>query len=380
MSTEDTSALLRWRLALGSGAERADPQLRLDQLAPEAGSLDLDTESVQELDRALSFVYEEPTPGTASSRTYLPDWLRGLREFFAPDAVALIQKDAIERRGLTQLLFEPETLPLLEKNVELAATLIGAASMVPDEAKQLAREIVREIVEKLKKKLEPEIRTAIVGAVRRDRSSPTKSARNIDWQRTIRANLKGWDKEKRRLVPDRFHFFANQRRRHEWDVVLAVDQSGSMAESVVFAAITAAIFASLDVLRTRLIFFDTEIADMTPLLRDPVEVLFSAQLGGGTDIARAVAYASEELIERPEKTIFIVVSDLFEGGDRADLLARMRALVESKVKAMCVLALTDRGQPAHDHELAKELAAVGVHCFASTPQGLVERLERILRG
>ena len=162
--------------------------------------------------------------------------------------------------------------------------------------------------------------------------------------------------------------------------MLAVDQSGSMAESVIYAAVTAAIFASLDVLKTRLIFFATEIVDMSDLLHDPVEILFSAQLGGGTDIARAVAYASDQLIERPGRTIFILVSDLFEGGDRNDLLARMRNLVESKVKAMCLLALTDRGQPAYDHELARDLVEIGVPCFGATPERLVERMEQILRG
>jgi uncharacterized protein with von Willebrand factor type A (vWA) domain len=181
-------------------------------------------------------------------------------------------------------------------------------------------------------------------------------------------------------VPRRFYFWKNQRRRHEWDVVLLVDQSGSMAESVVHAAVMAAIFASLDVLRTRLAVFDTEVADLTPLLSDPVDLLFSAQLGGGTDINRAVAYAQQHLIERPERTLLLLVTDLQEGGDAAQLVARMRQLVDSRVRALVLLALTDDGRPSYDHALAQDLAQVGVPSAGATPRRLVDIVARLLRG
>jgi len=223
------------------------------------------------------------------------------------------------------------------------------------------------------------VRTAVLGALRKDRHSPLKVLRNLDWRRTIRANLKTWDRERRVLIPERFHFWANQRRHHEWDVALVVDQSGSMASSVVYSSVMAAIFASLDVLRTRLLFFDTEVLDVTPLLVDPVDVLFASQLGGGTDINRAVAYAQERFIERPERTLFVLVTDLYEGGDRQQLVARMRQLVDSRVKTLCLLALTDSGRPSYDHELARELSALGVPCFGCTPKLLVQVIERILK-
>lgn len=376
MKDEDKDALLRWRLALGPGAERTDPRFSLEPLQSAFES----PERAQELDDTLSFVYEDRSGGGGASKPYIPKWLSAVREFFSHEVVALVQKDAIERRNLTQLLLEPETLPFLEKNVDLVATLISARGVIPDEAKDAAREIIREVVEKLRKQLETSIRTAVVGAVRRDRHSPLQVAKNIDWKRTIRTNLKTWDQTHRRLVPEKFHFFANQRRRHEWDVVLLVDQSGSMAESVVYASVMAAIFASLDVLKTRLIFFDTEVADMTEHLADPVEILFGAQLGGGTDINRALAYAEEQYFERPEKTLLILISDLFEGGDRDDLLARMRRLVESRVKVISILALSDGGRPAYDHELARAFDALGVHPFGCTPQLLVETMEKVMRG
>ncbi|HEU5057141.1 MAG TPA: VWA domain-containing protein, partial [Kofleriaceae bacterium] len=334
---------------------------------------------VGELDEALGFVYDERKGGRGGGRPYVPRWLAALREFFRHDVVALVQKDAIDRRGLTELLFEPETLPYLEKNVDLVATILSARALVPDEAREIARGIVREVVEELRKKLESQVRTAVYGALRRTAHSPIKLARNIDWRKTIGKNLRGWDRARRVLVPDTIHFFANQRRRHEWDVALVVDQSGSMAESVVYSGVMAAIFASLDVLRTRLLFFDTEIVDATPLLSDPVELLFSTQLGGGTDINRAVAYAQEHFVERPEKTLFVLVTDLHEGGDAEQLVARMRQLVESRVRALCVLALSDHGRPSYDHQLAARLQEIGVPCFGCTPRLLVDVIERVLK-
>ena len=197
---------------------------------------------------------------------------------------------------------------------------------------------------------------------------------------SCRENLHTYDREHRRLCPERLRFYANQRRHHEWDVAILVDQSGSMAESVVYSSVMAAIFASLDVLRTRLLFFDTEIVDMTPQLSDPVEILFTAQLGGGTDINRAVAYAQRNFIERPDKTLFILITDLFEGGAREELLGRMRQLVESRVRALCLLALSDSGKPSYDHDTARELTQLGVPCFGCTPKLLIDVVERVLRG
>lgn len=382
LAADEAHALLRWRLALGPEAEKAAPELGLGALRRSGADIDgVAGERLADFDEALGFAYDEGSRrgGTAGSRPYLPKWLGLLREFFTKDVIALVQKDAIERKNLTELLFEPETLPLLDKNVELVATLMAARGLVPDKAKDVARQIVREVVDDLRKQLESEVRTTLLGAARRNTDSPLKLARNIDWKRTIQRNLRGWDRERRRLVPDRIYFWSNQRRRHEWDVVIAVDQSGSMAQSVVYSSVMAAIFASLDVLRTRLLFFDTEIVDVTPMLVDPVEVLFASQLGGGTDINRAVAYAQEHFIENPEKTIFLLITDLFEGGDAAALVARVRTLCESRVKVLVLLALSDAGTPSYDHELAAQLTALGTHCFGCTPKLLVRVVERIMK-
>ena len=372
----DANALLRWRLVLGSGAEEVSPYL---SLGGRGLNPDFEPQRLDEIDEALEFVYGDRR--SLPSAGYIPKWLGLIREFFSKDVVAFVQKDAIERKGLTQLLFEPETLPFLEKNVDLVATLLSARGLVPDRAKDMARQIVREVVDELRRTLESEVRTAILGAVRRNTDSPLKVARNIDWKRTISRNLKGWDATRRVIVPERFYFWANQRRRHEWSVVILVDQSGSMAVSAVYSAIMAAIFASLDVLKTHLAFFnDREIVDMTPVLSDPVEVLFTGQLGGAEDLNRAVAYAEENFISNPEKTILLLISDLFDTrGDTDQLKLRMRRLVESKVKAMALLKLSDQGQPSYHRELARELTEVGVHCFGCTPKLLVGVMERVMR-
>ena len=375
---DDAAALLRWRLALGAEAEDAAGELGLARLARMGASAGLEAESLDDLDEALGFVYGTSGP----SPLKVPRWLGLVRRFFRDDVIALVQKDAIERKGLTQLLFEPETLPFLEKNVDLVATLLSARGLVPDEAKETAREIVREVVEELRKKLESTTRTAIYGALRRNSDSPLKIARNLDWKRTIRKNLKTWDAERKRLCPERFYFWANQRKHHEWEVSILVDQSGSMAVSAVYSAIMAAIFASLDVLSTHLAFFnEKDIVDMTPVLSDPVEILFSAQLGGAEDLNRAVAFAEENYITRPEKTILLLITDLFDTcGDVEQLVQRMRRLVEGKTKAMVLLKLSDEGRPSYNHELARRLTEIGVYCFGCTPHLLVSVMERVMKG
>jgi hypothetical protein len=379
LSEADRDALLRWRLALGPGAEEASDLLGLAGLGSAAAALELASEDAAELDDALSFVYDGDR--RKGGRPNVPRWLGAVRRFFSQDAVALVQKDAIEKKGLTQLLFEPETMPLLEKNVELVALLLSARGLVPDEARETARQVVREVVDELRKRLESSVRTAVIGALRKDRHSPLKVLRNLDWSRTIRSNLKGWDRERRRLVPERIHFWANQRRRHEWDVVLVVDQSGSMARSCVYASVMGAIFASLDVLRTRMVLYDTEVVDVSDVLSDPVDILFTAQLGGGNDGKRALAYVQERYVDRPEKTIFLWITDLGEPAtDFDEIVARMRALVDAKVKAFVLLALDEGGKPWYDHELARRLTEIGVLCFGCTPNRLVEVMERALKG
>lgn len=373
LDRDAAKALLRWRIAIGKEAETVDPSMNVEILAR---TMDGDGEE-EELDQSLEFVYGRQGKSTMA----VPEWLSRVRKFFREDVVALVQKDAMERKGLTRLLFEPETLPSLQKNVDLVATLVSMRGLIPDEAKDTARQIIREVVDDLKKQLETETRTAIYGALRRDRHSPLKLARNLDYHRTIRKNLRTWDTQRKRLVPERVEFFANQRKARDWEIILLVDQSGSMAVSCVYSAIMASIFASLDVLATRLVLFNHEdVVDMTPVLTDPVEVLFTAQLGGAENYNLALKYAEETYLKTPDKTILVLLTDLFHtAGDNAEFVERMRVLVESQVKTIVLLKLSDAGKPMFNQELAKELTALGVHCFGATPRLLVDVMAKIMR-
>lgn len=392
LTDNQRQALLRWRLVLGKQAERPSgagmggaegegdlaETFRLEELA--GGMPERD---VLGLDGTLGFLYDEEAAGRPggleAARPHIPRWLADVRRYFPQDVVAVVQRDAIERRGFRQLLFEPETLSRLTPNIELAATLIALQRLIPDETRETARAVVRQIADELRRKLENDLRQAVIGGLARNRGGVGQTARNLDWPRTIRRNLRHYDPEHRRLVPERVYFWANQRPYHDWQIVIGVDQSGSMAQSLVHASLVASVFATVSALRTTLIFFDTDVADLSDRLDDPVDLLFGAQLGGGTDIARAVAYATRQIVQ-PDKTLFLLISDLFEGGDEATLLEELRFLVESRVKTLCLLALSDEGRPAYNHTLAQQVAALGIPTFACTPRRLVGLVEAALAG
>jgi uncharacterized protein with von Willebrand factor type A (vWA) domain len=387
MSVHD-EALTRWRLILGRRAEQANPAFRLGDRrdGDESGDAPLQRAlpagiGLTALDRALSFVYDsnERFGGTGDSAPYVPQWLEQMRALFNQSTLAMVQRDAFERTGLAELLLQPEIAPRLQPDVRLAATILSFKEQIPDEVKQTARDLIRQVVDELRRKLETQIVQTIIGALQRNRYSPIRSARNLDWRRTLKSNLKNYLPERKTIIPERLYFWANEKRYRDWQIIILVDQSGSMANSAIYASLMACIFASLQVLETHLVVFDTSIVDLTPYLSgDPVELLFSLQLGGGTDIAQAVAYGAS-LVKRPEKCIFVLITDLYEGGDEAALLTRLRALRESKVQVLCLLALED-GKPVYHKTLARQVAALDIPTVAATPNKLLELMEQILKG
>jgi Mg-chelatase subunit ChlD len=372
----------RFRLILGKTAE---DQLR--QIGNCSGAV-LDA-GMCDIDDALGQIYEvedekpeekgERSAGLGRSAPRLAKWLGDIRTYFPRDVVAVIQQDAIERKGLRQLLFEPETLGQVVPSVELVGTLLALKGMIPEKTKETARMVVRAVVEELMKKLESEVTAAVRGALDRSRHSPLKSLPNLDWKRTISKNLHNYIKERKTIIPDRFFFWSRQLRRKEWNVIVCMDQSGSMAESVVYGAVTGAILASMPALETHVIVFDTEVVDLTAQCSDPVDLLFGVQLGGGTDINRAVKYC-QGLIHDPTKTLFILITDLFEGGNESELVKRMEEMSAAGVRAMTMLALSDSGIPSYDERLAKKLRAFGVPCFGCTPALLPEFLSGAIKG
>jgi hypothetical protein len=380
--TIDTEQLNRWRLILGK-----DSQDCLSQMSP--GGCALSPEQ-QEMDQALAEIYDETTnedtgsgkrsAGLGGSSPRLSKWLGDIRNYFKDDVVTVIQQDAIERKGLKQLLFEPEMLKNVHPNVQLVGTLMSLKGQIPERTKETARMVVRAVVEQIKLALEQKIRQAVLGALNRKEHSPIPNASTIDWKWTIGRNLKHYNSELKTIIPERVYFYSRAQRSNNWTVIVDMDQSGSMADSVVYGAVFGSIFASLPALETHVIAFDTEVVDLTEQCGDdPVDMLFGVQLGGGTDINKSVGYC-ERFIKEPQNTLFFMITDLFEGGNQAQLVRRLGDMVASGVRVMCLLALNDSGTPCLDEALAKKLSAMGIPCFACTPQRLPELLEGALRG
>lgn len=353
--------LQRWRLILGGEAEDS------------CGGLAGDS---SEMDRALASLYE-PEPGQGlqagrrggrgSSAPSVARWLGDIRKYFPSQVVQVMQHDAMERLNLREMLLQPEMLELVQPDVQLVANLMSLSGVIPAETKHTARLVVRKVVDQLMKLLEDPLRTAISGAINRSVRNRRPWHSEIDWNRTIRANLRHWQEDYQTIVPQTLIGFGRKMRRPQREVHLCIDQSGSMAASIVYSSIFGAVMASMPALSTRLVLFDTRVVDMTEELEDPVDLLFGVQLGGSTDIAGAVAY-SQSTIRDPKNSILVLISDLYEGGVTEKLLARASELLQSGVQFIVLLALSDEGKPSYDRALAARLVALGVPCFACTPQ------------
>ncbi|MCW2902757.1 MAG: hypothetical protein JWO67_5022 [Streptosporangiaceae bacterium] len=368
--------LRRWRLVLG------------DEAAGGTGVV-LDGDDAR-MDKALETLYGQGGgtgrtsggrgAGLGASAPKVARWLGDIRAFFPSTVVQVMQKDAIERLDLTRLLLEPEMLEAVEPDVHLAATILSLNKVMPDRARETARAVVRKVVRELERRLAEPTRSVIGGAV--DRSARLERPRrlaDVDWNRTIRVNLRHYLPAHRTVVPERLIGYGRRRHAVKRDIVLCVDQSGSMAASVVYAGVFAAVLASIPSLRTSLVVFDTSVVDLTGRLHDPVEVLFGTQLGGGTDINRALAYC-RQLITRPADTIFVLISDLYEGGIRTEMLKRVAAMTTAGTQVLALTALSDEGAPAYDHETAAALAAMGVPSFACTPDAFPELMAAAVEG
>jgi Mg-chelatase subunit ChlD len=371
--------LKRWRLVLGgkdgdgTGVELSGDAARID------AALERLYGGQGASDQGPGRPGRRRSGGLGESAPTVARWLGDIRTYFPSTVVQVMQKDAIERLNLTRLLLEPEMLEAVEPDVHLVGTLLSLNQVMPDRAKESARGVVRRVVRELEQRLAQRTRSAVSGAL--DRASRVQRPRrlaDVDWSRTIRANLRHYLPERRTVVPERMIGYGRRRQAVQRDVVLAIDQSGSMAASVVYASVFSAVLASMHSLRTSLVVFDTAVVDLTDQLHDPVEVLFGTQLGGGTDINRAIAYC-QGLISRPNDTIFILISDLYEGGIRDEMLARVATLTNAGVQVIVLLALSDEGAPAYDHENAAALAALGVPAFACTPDAFPDLMAAAIK-
>ncbi|MFC8695038.1 vWA domain-containing protein [Streptomyces parvus] len=385
----DAERLRRWRMVLGADSADGTGRALTGQDAA--------------MDSALNALYgggggKKPngrgtggrSAGLGASAPSVARWLGDIRTYFPSSVVQVMQRDAIDRLGLATLLLEPEMLEAVEPDVHLVGTLLSLGKAMPETTKETARAVVRRVVEDLEARLESRTRTTLTGALDRSARISRPRHRDIDWDRTIRANLKNYltlpapdttttaettgtattgtatTGATGTVVPERLIGYGRSSRSAKKDIVLCVDQSGSMAASVVHASVFGAVLASMRTLSTRLVVFDTAVVDLTDQLDDPVDVLFGTQLGGGTDINRALAYCQSR-ITRPADTVVVLISDLYEGGIRDEMLKRVAAMKASGVQFVTLLALSDEGAPAYDHEHAAALGALGAPAFACTP-------------
>jgi Mg-chelatase subunit ChlD len=279
--------------------------------------------------------------------------------------VRVMQQDALNRLGLQRMLLEPELLAAVEPDVQLVATVLSLRGILPEQTQDTARRVVRKVAADLERRLANPLRQAVTGSLQRAQRNRRPKHHEIDWQRTVRANLKHYQPAYRTVIPEQCIGFGRKAAALR-DIILCVDQSGSMATSMVYAGILATVLASLRAVKTHLVAFDTAVADLTALLDDPVELLFGTQLGGGTDIRQALNYC-QGLVDRPQETILVLISDLYEGGNPQRMLKRVAQLVGSGVQMITLLALDDRGAPGFDHRIATAVAGLGVPAFACTP-------------
>ncbi|WP_367392488.1 VWA domain-containing protein [Lewinella sp. LCG006] len=356
MSTPDEH-LQKWRLILGA---KADPD----------GEVEMG-EKLQGMSNTLDALYDsEKKGGLGNSVPNVNRWLGDIRRYFPRSVVQIMQRDALERLGLNRMLLEPELLAAVEPDVHLVGTLLSLAKILPDRSRETARQLVRQVTQELEKRLRQPLLQAIRGSLHRAARTRRPRPGDIDWRQTILKNLKHYQPKYKSIIPAELRGYARrqQQLRH---LILLIDQSGSMAESVVHAGVLSCIMASLRSIQTQVIAFDTNVVDLTEHLTDPVDLLFATQLGGGTDINRALTYV-EPLVSRPRDTIIVLLSDLFEGGNISEMFRRIARLQATGLQFICLLALSDEGAGAYDHGHAQQLGQMGIPTFAATPDQFPE--------
>jgi Mg-chelatase subunit ChlD len=357
--------LTRWRLVLGGNEADGIGSGSGDGTGPGVG-VTLSADDAKR-DAALSDLYDgSRRAGLGGSAPRVARWLGDIRNYFPSTVVQVMQTDAMHRLGLSQLLLEPELLKAVQPDINLVSTLIGLGRVIPEHSKETARAVVRTVTDQLEERLRARTTQSINGALNRAARTRRPKLADVDWNRTIAVNLKHYQPDYKTVVPERLVGFGRRTTQIERQIILCIDQSGSMAESIVFSSVFGAVLASLRSVSTRLVVFDTAVVDLTDELEDPVDILFGVQLGGGTDINQALAYC-QGLIAAPNDTVLVLISDLYEGGIAEEMLRRASEIVGSGATMIALLALSDSGRPSFDADHAAALAGIGVPAFACTP-------------
>lgn len=373
--SDEQEILNRWRLVLG---RYASGQLSFSQ----------NEAKLMEMEEVLDYLYEreygedqdirkEKAGGSGASQLTVPKWLLKIKKLFPKQTVEIMERHALDKYGMTELLTDPEVIRKLEPNKELLKTILSMKHLMSGEVLTLAKEIVRKVAEELMKKLEQEVRQSFFGKLNRSISSPIRTMRNLDIKKTIRRNLKNFNVERGELILKDVYFSARMKRYNSWRVIICVDESGSMLDSVIHSAVMAGIFSKLPMLETKLVIFDTNVVDLSGYAEDPVEILMSVQLGGGTNIAGALSYC-EGLIDFPYRTMVVLVSDLYEGGGYENMYRVSKGIIESGAKFVVLTALDMEANPNYDRNAAKKLAGMGANVGAMTPEELVGFVSKVV--
>ena len=377
LTADDRQILTRWRLVLGKAAEQ------------HGISIDGDDEDARRIESLVGYLFAEAAgSGQAKDRQgglgkghamNVPRWVDEVGQLFPREAKEVMERELINRRGLRELMEKPEILERIEPNQELVKTLLTHRDLMNEKTRVLARKIIDKVVEELKQKLKVQIEPAITGAIRRDKHSPRRVYRNLDLRRTVRRNLHNFDASSSKLLVDRLYFHAAERKSRPWHIIVAVDQSGSMLDSAIYSAVMASIFAGLPSVRTSLFLFDTDIADLTDQVGQPVDVLLSIQLGGGTDITQALQYGYQ-LVRQPARTIVVLVTDFYEGRPERDLVNQVKEMAQAGIRMIGLGALGYDARPEYNKTTAAKCRKVGMDILSCTPERLADAMAQIIRG
>ncbi|MDZ4836713.1 MAG: VWA domain-containing protein [Candidatus Melainabacteria bacterium] len=389
--SDDLEMLSRWRLVLGKDAEKHGISLQSGSGDSGSGS---GLDELQRIEELVGFLFEEGTDpngqsmsapakdregGPGASQMTVPLWVDSVSELFPHEVKEVMQKELVRRRGLSELLEKPELLEKIEPNKELVKTLLIHKDLLNPKARVLARKIIQKVIDQLKDKMKIQVEAAITGALRRDRHSPRRVYRNLDLKTTVKRNLKNYDNETSKLHVERLYFFASERKQKPWHIIVNVDQSGSMLDSAIFSAVMASIFHGMPSVRTSLILFDTQIVDLSNKVGEPVDVLLSINLGGGTDITQSLQYANQ-LVREPGRTIVVTISDFYEGRPESELVDQVRMMFDSGIRMVGLGALGFDARPEYNKATAKKLRKAGMDILVCTPERLAETIGRIIRG
>lgn len=381
MNDNEQTGLMRWRLILGKFAENQIDNSHLSKLETR-------------MDDALDFIYSREYSsrgvrehsgskekglggGLGGSQLTVPKWIREIRKLFPRETIEIMEKHALQKYGMTDLVNNADTLKNLEPNQDLLKSILTFKGTMKKDVLLEAKKVIRKVVEEIKQKLEQQIKNAIMGNLNKFAHSPLKVARNIDWPATIRKNMKNYNSERKQMVLEDVRFFSRVTRRIPWDIILCVDQSGSMLDSVIHSAVLASILHSLPMINVKLVIFDTAIVDLSDYVDDPVEILMSVQLGGGTDIGKALRYC-EKLIVNPKRTVMILLSDFEEGASPNVLLSTVHRINEAGAKLLGLASLDAEAEVYYDKKMAQRLLEHGMEIAALTPKHLAEWLGKVI--